>query len=109
MLARAGPSGLPMATPSICLYMILLKLNFTKLVAMFMSLMITFFPCLKKLIRSYITSPHIVSTNGIFVKKLAMSKEHMIVSCGLVVRFRSFLAKAKESLMQRTEYRLKKL
>jgi len=33
MLANAGPSGEPMATPSICRYMLLLKLNSTEVVA----------------------------------------------------------------------------
>ena len=32
ILARAGPSGEPMATPSICWYMTLLKLNSTEVV-----------------------------------------------------------------------------
>ena len=47
----------------------------------------------------------VVSTKGIFVKRLAMSKEHMKVSCGLVVKFRFFPEKVKKPLMQRTEYR----
>ena len=33
MFANAGPSGEPMATPSICRYMLLLKLNSTEEVA----------------------------------------------------------------------------
>ena len=35
--ARAGPRGLPIATPSICLYVMLLKLNSTEVVAVFIS------------------------------------------------------------------------
>ena len=37
MFARAGPKKLPIVTPSICLYLILLKLNSTKVVAVFIS------------------------------------------------------------------------
>ena len=47
----------------------------------------------------------IVSAKEIFVKRLAMSKKHIKVSCGLVVKFRIFPEKVKEPLMQRTEYR----
>ena len=37
MLASAGPKVEPMVTPSICLYMTLLKFNLTDLVAVWMS------------------------------------------------------------------------
>ena len=37
MLSKAGPSGEPIATPSVCLYMISLKLNSTPDVALFIS------------------------------------------------------------------------
>ena len=37
MLAKAGPSGEPIATPSVCLYMMSLKLNSTPDVALFIS------------------------------------------------------------------------
>ena len=37
MLAKAGPSGDPIATPSVCLYMVLLKLNSTEDVALFIN------------------------------------------------------------------------
>ena len=39
MLAKAGPSGEPIATPSICLYMMSSKLNSTPDVALFISSM----------------------------------------------------------------------
>jgi len=35
MLASTGPSGLPIAMPSVCLFMVLLKLNSTEDVAVF--------------------------------------------------------------------------
>jgi len=38
MLASTGPSGQPIAMPSVCLYMVLLKLNYTENVAVFISL-----------------------------------------------------------------------
>ena len=41
MLAKAGPSGEPIATPSVCLYMMLLNLNSTPDVAFFISSMKT--------------------------------------------------------------------
>ena len=37
MLAKAGPSDDPIATPSVCLYMVLLKLNSTEDVALFIN------------------------------------------------------------------------
>ena len=37
MLAKAGPSGDPIATPSVCLYIVLLKLNSTEDVALFIN------------------------------------------------------------------------
>ena len=43
MLAKAGPSGEPIATPSVCLYMMSLKLNSTPDVALFISSMKTAF------------------------------------------------------------------
>ena len=41
MLAKAGPRGEPIATPSVCLYMMLLKLNSTPDMALFISSMKT--------------------------------------------------------------------
>ena len=41
MLTKAGPSGEPTATPSVCLYMMSLKLNSTPDVALFISSMKT--------------------------------------------------------------------
>ena len=41
MLAKAGPIGEPIATSSVCLYMMLLKLNSTPDVALFISSMKT--------------------------------------------------------------------
>ena len=41
MLAKAGPSGEPIAIPSVCLYMMSLKLNSTADVALFISSMKT--------------------------------------------------------------------
>ena len=37
MLAKAGPSGDPIVTPSVCLDIVLLKLNFTEDVALFIN------------------------------------------------------------------------
>ena len=37
MLAKAGPSGDPIATPSVCWYIVLLKLNSTEDVALFIN------------------------------------------------------------------------
>ena len=37
MLAKAGPSGDSVATPSVCLYMVLLELNSTEDVALFIN------------------------------------------------------------------------
>ena len=37
MLAKAGPSGDPIATPSVCLFIVLLKLNSTEDVALFIN------------------------------------------------------------------------
>ena len=39
MLTSAGPKRLPIATPSVCLYMTLLKLNSTDFVASFINSM----------------------------------------------------------------------
>ena len=54
----------------------------------------------------YSDSTHIciVSAKEIFAKRLAVSKERIKVSCGLVAKFRVFAKKVKEPLMQRTEY-----
>ena len=75
---------------------------------MFVNRMITFLSMpVKDDLLSYNKSAQIciVSAKGIYVKRLAMSKEHIKVSCGLVVKFRIFPEKVKEPLMQRTEYR----
>ena len=81
MLAKAGPSGEPIATPSVCLYMMLLKLNSTPDVALFISSMKTALEisgCASESLQ-YKTSAQIlmVSSSGTFVKRLEMSKEHM--------------------------------
>ena len=43
MLAKAVPSGDPIAIPSVCLYIVLLKLNSTEDVALFINLTDTSF------------------------------------------------------------------
>ena len=74
MLAKAGPSGEPIAIPSVCLYMMSLKLNSTPDVALFISLMKTAFEisgCASESLQ-YKASAQIlmVSSSGTFVKRL---------------------------------------
>ena len=80
MLAKAGPSGDPIATPSVCLYMVLLKLNSTEDVALFINSTNTSFGMTgRELDWSWRASEQIlmVSSRGTLVNKLDTSKEHM--------------------------------
>ena len=80
MLAKAGPSGEPIATPSVCLYKILLKLNSTPDVALFISSMKTALEingCASESSQYKASGQMLmVSSSGTFVKRLEMSKEH---------------------------------
>ena len=74
-----GTSGLPMATLSICLYILLLKLNSTEVEAMFISSIKTSLSIIGGVkLLSYKESAQIwiVSPNGMLVKRLEISKEH---------------------------------
>ena len=100
MFANAGPSGEPMATPSICRYMLLLKLNSIEEVA----------SCINstkmsrgkdgcgKTLLSYRASAQIcmVSASGTLVKRLEMLKEQRKTEEGEKVKFLTS-TKVKES------------
>ena len=77
MLAKAGPS----ATPSVCLYMMSLKLNFIPDVALFISSMKTALEisgCASESSQHKASAQILmVSSSGTFVKRLEMSKEYM--------------------------------
>ena len=81
MLAKAGPSGEPIATPSVCFYMMSLKLNFTPDVALFISSIkaaLEISGCASESSQyKASTQMLMVSSSGTFVKRLEMSKEHM--------------------------------
>ena len=81
MLAKAGPSGEPIATPSVCLYMISLKLNSTPDVVLFISSMKTALEinsCASESSQYKASAQMLmVSLSGTFVKRLEMSKERM--------------------------------
>ena len=107
MLAKAGPSGEPIATPSICRCMLLWKLNSTEEVAI----------CINstKMLRGkdgagdssllYKASAQIsmVSARGTLVKRLEMSKEQRKTEDGEKVKFLTSFTKVKESEMQLEE------
>ena len=85
------------------------KLNFIEVVAIFVNSIKTcfFIPgvFVNFVLYKYLSQTCIASANKMMLKKLAMSKEHMKVSCGLVANFCIVLENVKESLMQRFEYR----
>ena len=101
MFANAGPSGKPTATPSICRYMLLLKLNSTEEVA----------SCINstkmsrgkggfgKTLLLYRASARIcmVSASGTLVKRLEMSKEQRKTEVGENVKLLTSSTKVKES------------
>ena len=101
MFANAGPSGERMATPSICRYMLLLKLNSTEEVAI----------CINstkmsrgkdgcgKTLLLYRVSAQVcmVSASGTLVKRLEMSKEQGKTEEGEKVKFLTSSTKVKES------------
>ena len=76
MLAKAGPSGEPIATPSVCLYMMSLKLNSTPYVALLISSMKTALEingCASELSQYKASAQMLmVSLSGTFVKRLEM-------------------------------------
>ena len=81
MLAKAGPSGEPIATPSVCFYKISLKLSSTPYVALFISSMkitleINVYAA-NSWQRKASAQMLMVSSSETFVKRLEMSKEHM--------------------------------
>ena len=104
MFATAGPSGEPMATPSICRYMLLLKLNSTEEVASCINS--TKMSCGKdgfgKTLLLYRASVQIcmVSASGTLVKRLRMSKGQRKTEEGEKVKFLTSSTKVKESDMQ---------
>ena len=81
MIAKAGPSGEPIAIPSVCFYMMSLKLNSTPNVALFISSMNTALEisgCASESSQCKASAQmFMVSSSGTFVKRLEMSKEHM--------------------------------
>ena len=81
MLAEPRPSGEHIATPSVCLYMILLKLNFTPGVSLFINAMKTTLEInvCASWPSQYKASAQIliVFSRWTFVKRLEMSKESM--------------------------------
>ena len=100
MFANAGPSGEPMATPWICRYMLLLKLNSTEEVA----------SCIdstkmsrgkdgwgKSLLYRASAQICMVSASGTLVKRLEMSKERRKTDEGEKVKFLTSSTKVKES------------
>jgi len=101
MFANARPSVEPMATPSICRYMLLLKLNSTEEVA----------SCINstkvslgkdgfgKTLLLHRASEQIcmVSASGTLVKRLEMSKEQRKTEEGEKVKFLTSFTKVKES------------
>ena len=81
MLVKAKPNGEPIATPSVCLYMISLKLNSTPDVALFISSMKTALEingCASESLQYKACAQMLmVSSSGTFVKRLEISKEFM--------------------------------
>ena len=77
--ANAGPSGEPIATPSVCLYIVSLKLNSTDDVALSISSINTAWGMRGVEEGSlYKASAHmpIISLRGTLVNRLEMSNEH---------------------------------
>ena len=80
MLAKAGTSGDPMATSSVCLYMVLLKLNSTEDVALFINSTNTSFGMTdweSDWSQEAFEQNLMVSSKETFVNKLDTSKEQM--------------------------------
>ena len=76
MLASAGLKGLPIATPSICLYIRLLKLNSTPQVAISMSsLKVSSGSGGQSISLQYKASAQVLS-RGTLVNRLLMTNEH---------------------------------
>ena len=101
MLAKAGRSGYPIPTPSVCLYMVLLKLNSTEDVALFINSTNTCFGMTGwELDWSQRASEQIlmVSSRGTLVNKLDTSKEHT-KTLGSMSRFCIVLGNVNESDM----------
>ena len=81
MLAKAGPSNEPIATPSVCSNMVLLKLNSIPDAALFITSIKTALEingCAFKLLQNK-SSAHmlIVLSSGMLIKRLEMSNEQM--------------------------------
>jgi len=106
MFANAGPSGEAMATPSICRYMLLLKLNSTEEVARCISStkMLRGKDGFGKTLLLYRASVQIcvVSASATLVKRLDMSKEQRKTE-GEKVKFLTSFTKLKESNTQLTD------
>ena len=110
MFANAGPKGLPIATPSNCLFIWLLKLNSTPRVAISInSLNVSSGnggqsrgPRYKALAQI-----SMISSNGTFVNRLLMSKEHRNDLAGSRLQFWIKLANVKESFTQCEEYKFR--
>ena len=106
MFVKAGPKGLPIAIPSNCLCIRLLKLNSTPRVAISINSMEVSSenggqsrsPRYKALAQI-----PMVSSNGTFVNRLLMSKEHRNVLAVLRLQFSMKLADVKDSFTQSEE------
>ena len=101
MFANARPSGEPMVTPSICRYMLLLKLNSTEEVASCINStkMSRRKDGFRKTLLLCRASAQVcmVSARGTLVKRLEMSKEQRKTEEGEKVKFLTSSAKVKES------------
>jgi len=101
MFANAGPSGEPMATPSICRCILLLKLNSTEEVASCINSMKMSHgkDDFGKTLFLYRASAQIctVSASGMLAKRLEMSKEKRKTEEGEKVKFMTSSTKVKES------------
>ena len=107
MFANAGPKGLPIATPSNCLYIWLLKLTSTPRVAISInSLNVSSGNGGQSRCPRYKASAQIsmVSSNGTLVNRLPMSKEHRNDLAGSRLQFWIKLANVKESFTHCVEY-----
>ena len=89
---------MPNATPSICLCILLLKLNSTEVVVMFISSIKTSLSMLRGVkLFSYKESAQIwiVYTNGMLVKRLEISNEHRKVLSGVGSQLLNNFSKGK--------------
>ena len=99
MLAKAGPSGDPIATLFVCLYVVLLKLNSTGDVALFINSTNTSFRMSGwESDWSWRVSEQIfmVSSRGTFLNKLETSKQYL-KTLGSMSRFCLVLANVNQS------------